>query len=111
MTEERSHYALYGGKAGYDRLLVLARDRGPDTAAFLDRAGVGAGMRIVDVGCGGGEVSFELARRAGPTGSVVGLDLDEVKLELARGAAREREITNVEFRRASAGEWVEPSTY
>jgi ubiquinone/menaquinone biosynthesis C-methylase UbiE len=40
------------------------------------------------VGCGDGDVSFELARRVGAPGSVVGMDIDAAKLDIARIEAR-----------------------
>jgi 2-polyprenyl-3-methyl-5-hydroxy-6-metoxy-1,4-benzoquinol methylase len=104
-------YVIRGGQAGYDRLQLLARDRWPDTQALLTRAGVAAGMRCVDLGCGGGEVTFELARLVAPDGVVVGVDMDEVKLALARKAAAARGITNVEFRALNVHAWDEPATY
>ena len=91
-------YVIRGGRAGYDRLQLLARDRWPTTRALFARAGVGAGMRCIDLGCGGGEVTFELAKLVAPDGDVVGVDMDEIKLALAREAAADRGITNVEFR-------------
>lgn len=105
------HYVIKGGHAGYDRLLLLARDRWPDTRALLARAGVGPGMRCLDLGCGGGEVTFELARLVAPDGVAVGVDMDEVKLSLAREAARERSVENVEFRAANVNDWDEPAAY
>ncbi|HKV83396.1 MAG TPA: class I SAM-dependent methyltransferase [Ktedonobacterales bacterium] len=105
------HYVIKGGRVGYERLLLLARDRWPDTRALLTRAGVGAGMRCVDLGCGGGEVTFELARLVAPDGFAVGVDMDEVKLALAREAATERGVANVEFRAANVNTWDEPATY
>lgn len=105
------HYVIAGGRTGYDRLLLLARDRWPDTQALLQRAGVGPGMRCLDLGCGGGEVTFELARMVAPGGFAVGIDMDEVKLALAREAARERGVENVEFRAQNVNEWDEPVSY
>ena len=72
-------YVLRGGRWGYERLQLLARVRRADTAELLRRAGLRPGLRCLDLGCGGGEVTFELARLAGPSGSVVGIDLDEVR--------------------------------
>ena len=83
-------YVIRGGQEGYDRLLVLARDRWPDTAALFARAGLAPGMRCIDLGCGGGEVTLEIARLVAPGGSVVGADMDEIKLDLARRTAAER---------------------
>lgn len=105
------HYVIAGGRVGYDRLLLLARDRWPDTRALLERAEVGPGMRCLDLGCGGGEVTFELARLVAPDGFAVGVDMDEVKLGLARQAATERGIENVEFRAANVNDWDEPAAY
>ena len=91
-------YAIRGGLAGRERLRILARTLHSGTSALFDRLGVGAGMRCLDVGCGGGDVTLELARRVGPRGQVVGVDIDATKLGLARQEAAEQGITNVEFR-------------
>ena len=106
-----SGYAIRGGKPGYDRLLVLARERWEDTRALLERAGIAPGMRCVDIGCGGGAVALELARMVAPGGTVVGIDADEVKLALARRAAAERHLGNVEFTALDVRDWDEPGAY
>jgi SAM-dependent methyltransferase len=72
----------------------------PTTLALFDRLEIGAGMRCLDVGCGGGDVTLDLAARVGPAGHVVGVDVDAAKVELARGEAAERGVANVEFRAA-----------
>lgn len=90
-------YVLRGGRAGYTRLQVLARARQAETAELVRRAGLRPGMRCLDLGCGGGEVTFELASLAGPAGAVIGIDMDEMKLALARETAAEHGIANVEF--------------
>jgi SAM-dependent methyltransferase len=69
----------------------------PATTALLDRVGVADDAACLDVGCGGGDVTLELARRA-RGGRIVGLDLDEAKLEIARTEAREAGVDNVEYR-------------
>lgn len=68
------------------------------TATLFDRLSVSAGMNCLDVGCGGGDVTFELARRVGPDGTVVGIDGDTTKIDLARREAEARGIGNVVFR-------------
>lgn len=98
-------YAIRGGAEGYDRLLLLARDRRSDTVALLRRAGVAPGHRCLDVGCGGGEVSFDLADLVGPAGRVTGVDLDAVKLDLATRSAKERGLDNVDFVRQDITQW------
>ncbi len=77
---------------------MLARLCAPGTNALFDRVGIGHGAHCVDVGCGGGHVSRELANRVGAAGSVVGIDLDPNVLALATQEASEAGITNIEFR-------------
>ena len=104
-------YVIRGGQEGYDRLRVLAEVHRAATLALFDRAGVGPGMRCLDVGCGGGEVTFDIATIVGQAGSVVGLDMDEVKLALARDAARQRGLSQVEFRQVDVMTWAEPESF
>jgi SAM-dependent methyltransferase len=50
----------------------------------IERLGVGAGERILDVGCGCGQTLLELADLAGPSGYVLGVDISPPMLERAR---------------------------
>jgi SAM-dependent methyltransferase len=103
-------YTIAGGRAGKERLDVLARVCERGTTALFDRVGVPEGASCVDVGCGGGHVSRDLAERAGQTGAVVGIDLDSKVLALAAADAAAAGITNIEFRCAEATE-LEGATY
>jgi len=100
-SPEPDKYIIRGGEQGRSRLAVIARVLAPTTCSLLDRFEPMRGMVAVDAGCGGGDVALELARRVGPDGRVIGLDLDELKLALARDEASGRGIVNVEFRRAN----------
>ena len=97
-VDRESTYIIRGGPEGRERLRLVSRVMGPATVALLDRVGVAARATCLDVGCGGGDVTLELARRAS-AGRVVGIDLDEAKLEIARAEAREAGVDNVEYRR------------
>src|SRR6478672_10339021 len=60
------------------------------TEDVLRRAGISKGMRVLDIGCGVGDVSMIAARLVGPTGSVLGIDrageaLDSAKRRAAGG--------------------------
>src|SRR5688572_1143214 len=100
MEYQREHYIIRGGVKGRERLRVISGVLRPSTLALLGRVGVRAGMTCLDAGCGGGDVARELARLVGPSGRVVGIDIDETKLDLARGEAAAEGLTNVEFRQA-----------
>ncbi|MDQ3988228.1 MAG: methyltransferase domain-containing protein [Actinomycetota bacterium] len=97
-----THYTIDGGQPGKARLNVIAEMMRPTTASLLAAAGVPAGGHCLDVGCGGGHVSLDLARLVGPTGSVVGIDLDAQILELARSDATAAGVTNVTYRLGAA---------
>lgn len=90
-------YAIDGGQHGKRRLNLLAEIMRPTTTALLERVGVGAGDHCLDLGCGGGHVTIEMARMAGPTGRVVGIDFDAGVIELARIDADDAGVT-CEFR-------------
>jgi ubiquinone/menaquinone biosynthesis C-methylase UbiE len=106
-----THYVIRGGAEGKKRLEVLARVLGPTTARLWERAGLRRGMTVLDLGCGGGDVALELARRVGPDGHVVGVDMDPAKLELARQAAVQQGLGHIEFRQLDAGRWDEGERY
>jgi len=54
---------------------------------------------------------MEMAKLVNSGGSVVGVDMDGVKLELARRAAAESKLGNVEFRQTNVNDWNEPGAY
>ena len=59
------------------------------------------GERVLDIGCGCGQTSFELARRVGPSGRVLGVDISAPMLEVARQRAAGA-AANVSFIEADA---------
>jgi SAM-dependent methyltransferase len=68
----------------------------------MERAAVCAGEHVLDIGCGCGETTIELARRCGRSGSTTGVDLSAVMLERARATARDAGIANARFEDADA---------
>ncbi|MFT4084590.1 MAG: class I SAM-dependent methyltransferase [Nocardioides sp.] len=79
------------------RLEQQAQVLAPATTAFLTLAGIEPGMRVLDLGTGAGDVAFLVARRVGPTGSVVGIDAAAEALHLARWRANRAKVGNVSF--------------
>jgi SAM-dependent methyltransferase len=69
-------------------------------ARTLDLLAPRAGERILDVGVGPGLLAYDLARLAGPDGRVVGIDVSEDMLALAR--ERLRELPQAQVLRADA---------
>lgn len=64
----------------------------------VERLALTAGARVLDVCCGSGASAIPAAEIVGPTGSVVGVDLAENLLELARAKANQQGLDNIEFR-------------
>ncbi len=89
-----------------DRITEIFR---PSTLALLDRVGVQPGMACLDVGCGTGGVAFDLARLVGPEGRVVGLDIDDLRIQEGRRDAAALKVPNVEFRLADIRTVSEPA--
>ena len=71
-------------------------------AYVLDR--VRPGTRVLDVGCGPGSVTLDLAERVGSTGQVVGVDFSAAAVEAAQVAARRRGDHRTRFRVADVRE-------
>lgn len=67
------------------------------THLLLDSAGITAGMKVLDVGTGIGDVAFLVAERVGPQGTVTGVDMNPAMIDVARQRAQAAGITNVAF--------------
>ena len=61
-----------------------------------------AGETVVDIGCGAGMDLLLAARRVGPGGHAIGIDMTEAMRDRARGSAEAAGLTNVEVRQADA---------
>ncbi|KPL79676.1 hypothetical protein ADN00_02330 [Ornatilinea apprima] len=68
----------------------------------LALAGLQAGETVLDIGSGGGLDAFLAARKVGPGGWVIGVDMTPSMLDRARAAAERSGISNVEFRQGYA---------
>jgi 2-polyprenyl-3-methyl-5-hydroxy-6-metoxy-1,4-benzoquinol methylase len=109
--QHMARYIIRGGVEGKKRLEVLARVMWPTTERVLREAGLAPGMTCLDLGCGGGDVTLQLATAVGPQGRVIGVDMDEIKLELARQLATRAGLGNVQFQQLNVQDWIEESRY
>ncbi len=72
----------------------------PATERLLRDAGIGAGQRVLDVGCGTGSVTSLAAERVGPSGSVVGIDRSPDVLATAREHTAALDLQQASFAEA-----------
>ncbi|MDJ0619770.1 MAG: methyltransferase domain-containing protein [Calothrix sp. MO_192.B10] len=101
MRQEKG-YTLATGESGAYRLQILNSIHQPTTEFLLLRAGLSQGMRVADIGCGTGNVSFLMASKVGLSGSVCGVDVSEAQLDVARSQATVLNRGNVTFTCGSA---------
>ena len=94
---QQSQYALGHSKRELERLTRQAEAFEPLTRHLLQLAGIDSGMRVLDFGCGSGDVAFLVADLVGPKGEVIGADRAASAVEWASARARSRGISNVTF--------------
>jgi len=96
-TDSKPGYILGHSEREIARLKAQAAHVDPTTRRFLCEAGIGPGMRVLDVGSGAGDVAFLAADLVGASGEVVGVDLAPVAIDAARSRAAAQSLTNVTF--------------
>jgi ubiquinone/menaquinone biosynthesis C-methylase UbiE len=96
-------WSAQGGTApaNYQRFYVPAMFE-PFAATLVEQAGVEPGSRVLDVACGTGAASRAAARRAGADGSVIGVDLGEPTVAVARSFAPEEGAAPIAFQQGDA---------
>ena len=99
MGDSESGYQ-FGSGIGEDevaRLEAQGAAIAPATRMIFAEAGIRPGMRVLDIGCGAGDVTFVAADLVGRDGSVVGVDHSPDALARARLRATRRGLTQVQF--------------
>ena len=118
-SDPADSYALGRSDAEKRRLILQHQLYGPFTRQFLTAAGITAGMKVLDVGSGAGDVALLLADLVGPQGQAIGVDVNAEILQLARSRVQAVGWTTVTFHPgdimelgldrdfdAAAGRWV-----
>lgn len=90
-------YALGRSAEETERLQIQPAFLQPFTERLFRDAGIGPGMKVLDLGSGAGDVAFLVARLVGSKGQVVGIDTNPSILETARSRARDAGCSNVSF--------------
>ena len=75
---------------------------------MIELAEIDAGHTVVDVATGIGDPALSVARRVGPAGRVIATDQSTAMLAIAERRARERGLTNIEFRQLDANAYDFP---
>jgi ubiquinone/menaquinone biosynthesis C-methylase UbiE len=100
--EEPDQYFLGQGSAEHQRLRQQAQELEGESSWLFDQIGISPGSRVVEIGCGPQGCLELLATRVGPQGSVVGVEVSEESVDLARRFLADRVLTNVEVVRGDA---------
>ena len=91
------NYLLINQPSELDRLRLQSLVWEPSGRQLLSKLGGGSGRRALDVGCGALGWLRILSDWVGSSGQVVGTDIDESMLNVARSFLEKEEITNVEL--------------
>jgi ubiquinone/menaquinone biosynthesis C-methylase UbiE len=97
LAGRQSFYALGHSEQELQRLTRQGQAFEPFTRQLFKEAGISQGLRVLDVGCGSGDVAFLAADLVGPSGEVVGVDCERKAVDWAGARARSRGMRNVNF--------------
>ena len=104
-------YVLGHSHPEIQRLKTQAAILRPTTERLLRSAGIGPGMRVLDLGCGAGDVAILAAELVGPSGSVVAIDRNLQVLEVAAERARIAGLRQISFEHMSADDFFDDDLF
>lgn len=108
---EETTYLFAHSEPETERLMRQAEMLRPITLRLLRCAGVKQGMRVLDIGCGPGDVTMLAAELVGSTGRVVGIDRNEEIVDTARRRVCQYGFSNVEFEHRDADGFDDPTGF
>ena len=95
---QRDFWSGKGGDIWVERQNVMDTMLSPLGEAALNKLNFNEGENVLDIGCGCGHTTLNIAKRIEPLGNVTGLDISEPMLERAKESAVEMSITNTTFK-------------
>lgn len=93
----KSEYVLNHGRNETERLILQSSIAKPVTTRLLLSAGIKPGMRVLDLGCGPGDVTLLAAELVGQHGTVTGIDRERSIIPLAQARAEQIGLHNITF--------------
>lgn len=103
MTKEKETYHFAVGTDGKQRLEIVNKLNNDSSREFLLKMGLKPGMKVLELGCGTGEMTVWLAKQVAPSGKVIAIDFKEKQIEIAKNAALEAGV-DIEFHTISVND-------
>lgn len=94
---EPPEYLLGHADAEIERLQIQAQCLEGVTRRLIHECGIRPGVRVLDIGCGAGDVSMLVADAVGASGAVIGIDREARAIEVARARAAKAGYSQIEF--------------
>ena len=95
---QKDFWSGKGGDIWVERQNVMDTMLSPLGEAALNKLNFNEEENVLDIGCGCGHTTLNIAKRIEPLGNVTGLDISEPMLERAKESAVEMSITNTSFK-------------
>ena len=91
---QKDFWSGKGGDIWVERQNAMDTMLSPLGEAALNKLNFNEEENVLDIGCGCGHTTLNIAKRIGPSGNVTGLDISEPMLKRAKESAVEMSITN-----------------
>ena len=101
-AQQRDEWNEATGNRWLQRHEAIDKQIAPFGHRAMERLAVKSGEHALDIGCGCGETTIDLARRVEPAGMAMGVDISGILIRAARKSARQSNVLNVQFEEADA---------
>lgn len=101
-AKQRDEWNEATGSRWLKRHHAIDKQIAPFGHRAMERVAIKSGEHALDIGCGCGETTIDLARRVDPGGVAMGIDISGLLIRAARESARQSNILNVQFEEADA---------